>query len=67
MTAGIELPHVQLTFVTSGFITDPVYTKAKYNAHCELSGRRKYSVFVSEATVLCVTYMIEVQLSNVRN
>jgi hypothetical protein len=40
MTARIELPHVQLTSRTAGFITDPVYTKAKYNARCELSGLR---------------------------
>jgi len=40
MTARIELPHVQLTSTTAGFITDPVYTTAKHNARCELSGRR---------------------------
>lgn len=40
MTARIELPHVQLTFATAGFITDPVYTTAKHNARCELSGLR---------------------------
>lgn len=53
MTAGIELPHVQLTFVKSGFITEPVHTKAKHNGHCELSGNRQYSVSVMEATALC--------------